>query len=279
MSRFHSGTAIIGASTHDSFRFLEISGRRRQRTLFDVYVQLKATSQQVQSSNAKIPFDLEVGQYNKLRIETSGNAWLLVLLVLPPSVGDWLKCSPRGLTLKTLRLLGQSVRGAHNRESGHTADSIPEEEPFHRRGLAGIAAPFRPGGVGAVCGLFSPSNRLSEKLVAGLDPVRLQRYVRDTGWKLEPRLGRGLTAVFERPESRLMQISIPLTRDLSDFAVLMSDVVAVLATREQRPALDVLRELLLPPGDIILQFAEDGACLQRRQHPVRPRSETPGGHP
>jgi hypothetical protein len=104
---------------------------------------------------------------------------------------------------------------------------------------------------------IDPADRLPEALVAGLDPARLQQYVRSTGWRLEPRLGKGQMAVFERPESRLAQIAIPLTRDLTDFAVLLSDAVAVFATWEKRPALEVLGELLLPPADV-LRFCESG---------------------
>jgi hypothetical protein len=70
------------------------------RTLFGVYIQLKATSRQLKPARGKIPFDLEVGQYNRLRIKTSGNPWLLVLLLVPASAREWLKCSPQALTLK-----------------------------------------------------------------------------------------------------------------------------------------------------------------------------------
>jgi hypothetical protein len=108
---------------------------------------------------------------------------------------------------------------------------------------------------------IDPANRLPEALVAGLDPARLQQYVRSTGWKLEPRLGKGQMAVFERPESRLAQIAVPLTPDLTDSAVLLSDAVAVLATWEKRPALEVLGELRLPPADV-LRFCEAGPAAE-----------------
>src|ERR1700722_7336614 len=104
---------------------------------------------------------------------------------------------------------------------------------------------------------IDPSNRLPERLVADLDPARLQQYVRATGWNLQPGLGKGVTAVFERPESRLAQIRIPLTRDLSDFDVLLSTAVAVLATWEQRHAREVLDELRLSPADL-LRFSVSG---------------------
>src|SRR5205823_10967480 len=52
-------------------------------TVFDVYVQLKATSQDLTVRRGKIAYDLEVEQYEKLRVTTAGNPWLLVLLQLP----------------------------------------------------------------------------------------------------------------------------------------------------------------------------------------------------
>jgi hypothetical protein len=69
-------------------------------SLFDVYVQLKATTRQLKPAKQKIPFDLEVAQYNKLRMTTAGNPWLLILLLLPASEEEWLKCTPQALTLK-----------------------------------------------------------------------------------------------------------------------------------------------------------------------------------
>lgn len=102
------------------------------------------------------------------------------------------------------------------------------------------------------------SNHLSEDaVVARLDPARVQQYARATGWEQESRLGKGRVAVFQRPESRLDQIRIPLTHDLTDFAVLMADALTAIAKWENRPAVQLLHELLLPPADV-LRFSESG---------------------
>lgn len=69
-------------------------------TTFDVYIQLKATSQQLPVHSGKIAFDLDVEQYNKLRVTTAGNPWLLLLLRMPAAANDWLRCTPQALTLK-----------------------------------------------------------------------------------------------------------------------------------------------------------------------------------
>ncbi len=96
---------------------------------------------------------------------------------------------------------------------------------------------------------------LPPETVNRLDPVRVQEYARATGWRLESRLGRGRVAVYERLESRLEQVSIPLNRELTDFALVMATAVAGMAQYENRVALDLLVELLFPPADL-LRFAE-----------------------
>ena len=69
-------------------------------TQFDIYIQLKATSQNLISNHGRISFRLDREQYDKLRNINVGNSWLLVLLRLPENRTDWLGCSPEALTLR-----------------------------------------------------------------------------------------------------------------------------------------------------------------------------------
>src|SRR5262249_45396619 len=84
----------------------------------------------------------------------------------------------------------------------------------------------------------SATTGLPGALVAQLDPGRVQEYARAAGWTHEPRLGKGTVGVYERADARLRQLRIPLTRDLADFDVLMTEAVAYLADWEKRPALE-----------------------------------------
>ncbi len=102
---------------------------------------------------------------------------------------------------------------------------------------------------------------LPPETVNRLDPVRVQEHARATGWRLESRLGRGRVAVYERPESRLEQVSIPLNRELTDFTLVMATAVAGMAQYENRVALDLLVELLFPPADL-LRFAESSPAAR-----------------
>lgn len=107
---------------------------------------------------------------------------------------------------------------------------------------------------------------LPEVLVAPLDPVRVQEYVRASGWAHNPS-ANGKSAVYERPESGREQIIIPLSRELRDFAPRMAEAIAYLAQWEKRPALQVLRDLLLPPADV-LRFAESGPAADAGNVPL-----------
>lgn len=98
-------------------------------------------------------------------------------------------------------------------------------------------------------------NTLLPDYVGLVDPTRLQEYARATGWRQEPRLGRGQTAVFEWPESREQQFAIPIDRGLQDYELLMAQSIAAIARHEERAAAEILAELLLPSSDI-LRFGE-----------------------
>jgi hypothetical protein len=111
-------------------------------TQFDVYIQLKATSQQLRSLGSKIPFDLEVEQYDKLRVTTAGNPWLLILLRMPAGANDWLRCSPQALTLKRcaywVSLYGAAA--STNRETQRVY--IPQRNRFTAEALTNLLTRF-----------------------------------------------------------------------------------------------------------------------------------------
>ncbi len=98
---------------------------------------------------------------------------------------------------------------------------------------------------------------LPEPLVARLEPARVREYALRTGWIYQPSLGQKLTAVYNRPESDLEQISIPLNPSTSQFTRCMRDGLVYMAECEKRPARDLLDELLLPAADL-LRFQDAG---------------------
>jgi hypothetical protein len=112
-----------------------------------------------------------------------------------------------------------------------------------------------------------PRNNLPLELLARLDPVQVKDYAKATGWVREARLGNGLTAVYAHPSSDLDQIIVPLNRGGHGFAPAMGDVVNILAEKENRPALEILNDLLLPPSDV-LRFTEAGTVTASGDVPL-----------
>jgi hypothetical protein len=111
------------------------------------------------------------------------------------------------------------------------------------------------------------ANGLPLDLLAHLDPVQVKQYAKATGWVREARLSDSRMAVYASPTSDLDQIIVPLNREARDFARAMGDVVSILAEREQRPAREVLNDLLLPPADV-LRFSEAGPAATSGDVPL-----------
>jgi hypothetical protein len=65
-----------------------------------ILLQLKATSQKLDENRGRLAFDLDVGQYEKIRTTTSDCPILLLVLQLPPLPAEWLKCSAKALSMK-----------------------------------------------------------------------------------------------------------------------------------------------------------------------------------
>lgn len=91
---------------------------------------------------------------------------------------------------------------------------------------------------------------LPEQLVARINPVDARVYAVASGWRRLSSVN-GRVAVFSHPASDLDQLIIPLDSGIPDYARRMAEVVANLAERENRPAAEILDDLLLPPSDVL----------------------------
>lgn len=108
------------------------------------------------------------------------------------------------------------------------------------------------------------ADHITTDLAALIRPEQALAYAKATGW-VQAHTKRDGIAVLERPdqEQRFDQLIVPSDRMLDDFAARMADVVTRLSKYQDRPAVQVLNELLAPPSDV-LRFriddpvAEDG---------------------
>jgi hypothetical protein len=91
------------------------------------------------------------------------------------------------------------------------------------------------------------SEPLPDDLIARIDPADVRAYARARGWTPSPG-GNADLAIYGHPSSDLAQLLVPLSRRLDDYDRRMAEVVARLAEKEARPALQIL-QALFPPAD------------------------------
>jgi hypothetical protein len=89
----------------------------------------------------------------------------------------------------------------------------------------------------------------------GLESVRpedVQQYLLHAGWqKTPPHYQGALTYGRAAPKKGKVSVLVPLDRAFADYKRRMAELVDALAAFEQRSAVDVVGDLLLPPGDAI----------------------------
>jgi hypothetical protein len=85
-----------------------------------------------------------------------------------------------------------------------------------------------------------------------LGPLEVAAYLRSTGWRQVDRLGdRGVVWTFTASNGDGFEILLPLNRDLADFLPRMADVISVLERAERRSQLEIVRDLIAAPADVI----------------------------
>jgi hypothetical protein len=92
--------------------------------------------------------------------------------------------------------------------------------------------------------------RLPKDLVTALRPGDVQLYLSSRGWVSEPFGPAGKGLLFRHPSYPDVDLVLPLTRDLGDYATRMAELVVNLSAVEQRPAWEILNDLSTPPGDV-----------------------------
>jgi hypothetical protein len=91
---------------------------------------------------------------------------------------------------------------------------------------------------------------LPEDLLQAVNPQDLRSYALTRGWKLSGKVD-GRFTVLSHPCSDLDQALVPLNVFAPDYGRRIGDAVQVLAEKENRPALEILNDLLQADADIL----------------------------
>jgi hypothetical protein len=85
-----------------------------------------------------------------------------------------------------------------------------------------------------------------------LKPLEMAAYLRAKGWRKEADLnGKGSLWLQEAPNGEEFDITLPLKRDLADYALRMGELLRTLAAAERRSELEVLRDVMTTTADLV----------------------------
>ncbi|MBA2113020.1 hypothetical protein [Bremerella alba] len=99
--------------------------------------------------------------------------------------------------------------------------------------------------------LFDEAQKLPDEFVQKVSPVRVREYLKSAGWLSVKTPGDTNSILYQRPNSKREQILVPTTYQLDDYSMRMAEVIAYVASFEQRSPEELLSALLLPEADIL----------------------------
>ena len=97
---------------------------------------------------------------------------------------------------------------------------------------------------------MNASTLLPKDVLLALRPGDISLYLTSRGWVSKPYGAVGQALQFRKSSMRGVDLLVPLTRDLGDYAQRMADLIVALATIEQRPIWEILNDLSAPSGDV-----------------------------
>jgi len=97
---------------------------------------------------------------------------------------------------------------------------------------------------------------LSPEMTKLVTPRAIKNYATVLGWRQVPGIN-GTISVYHRPDSELHQLIVALDESFDDYGERVAEAIRKLAAFENRPPLEVLNHMLLPPSDVF-RFQETG---------------------
>jgi hypothetical protein len=98
---------------------------------------------------------------------------------------------------------------------------------------------------------MNTSTLLPKDVLLALRPGDVSLYLTSHGWAFKPYGAAGQALQFRNPAMRGVDLLVPLTRDLGDYAQRLADLIVALATIEKRPFWEILNDLSAPSGDAL----------------------------
>src|ERR1700758_3516623 len=89
------------------------------------------------------------------------------------------------------------------------------------------------------------------KLANKLNPLAVQQYLKNTGWKKEDSKRAEIAIYTKEQGSEFFEILLPQSRDFSDYIEQMIKSVKLIADYETREFEQVLSSLILSPSDVL----------------------------
>ena len=114
------------------------------------------------------------------------------------------------------------------------------------------------------------STLLPKDVLLALRPGDISLYLTSRRWISKPYLPAGQAIQFRHPSFHGVDLPLPLTRDLGDYAQRMADLVVALATIEQRPIWEILNDLSGPSGDVFREIERFRGKILNVKRFVRP---------
>ena len=88
--------------------------------------------------------------------------------------------------------------------------------------------------------------------LSALKPLETAAYLRAMGWRKEADLdGKGSLWLQALPDGEEFDVTLPLKRDLADYALRMGELLRTLAAAERRSELEVLRDVMTTTADLV----------------------------
>src|SRR4051812_14367129 len=94
-----------------------------------------------------------------------------------------------------------------------------------------------------------PAENLPNEILQAVAPEDAAEYAAGTGWERVESVQD--IALFSHPAEKFVQVMLPLTRNIDDYAYTIGKAIERFARIEQRPGAQILNELLLPKSDIL----------------------------